>query len=406
MINLKNNKGITITALIITVVVLTIIAGTATYTGIEVYEDSKKEIFVQELQMVQNTVNTENSKIKSGDYSCLALGTDIDGNYTDADGKVMTAIESTLSEGETIDWTLEKYQYAYFTKEELKTLLGITNVNQDVIINFLTCDVISVNGIEIDGDTYYNLEQMGIATNYYDKTQTDNNLYIQDNLISWWDAIDNGNTKVWKDLSGNNDLTFKGTTPSREEKYIELDSTSTDSYLHTNNSILPEDGDFTIEIRANLSLRDERRNMIFTHGNQNNYRFYLSVTCNSSGFYTAGLKMTADDGTIVAPSMGSYIKFDSKENVKSYFNNKDITHCVVREGQKITVKLVGDQNAKTYTLPTGVSIISNDGFMIGAGGMTGYPPEKMKVYSCRIYNKALTDEELLYNYKIDNKRFD
>ena len=53
-------------ALIITVVVLTIIAGTATYTGMNVYEDAKKEAFVQELQIVQNAVNNAISKIETG----------------------------------------------------------------------------------------------------------------------------------------------------------------------------------------------------------------------------------------------------------------------------------------------------------------------------------------------------
>ena len=408
LINLKNNKGITLATLLITVIILVTIAGTAVYTGRDVLNDAKEESFVQELQIVQNVVNNEYSKIQAGDYNSLTLGTNIDENYNDTDNKVLIAISSTLDEGETIDWKLEKFQYSYFTKENLNLLLGLKNINQDILINFLTCSVISVNGIKKDGTTYYNLEQMGMGTVYYNNNQTDNDLYIQDNLISWWDAINNGNTTVWKDLRGNNNLEFVGTTHSKEEKFIELDSTSTASYLHTNNSILPEDGDFTLEIRTNLTLRDGYRNMIFTHGNENHYRFQLGVNVEDNGYYNVSWNLTADDGTVVAPNNGAAIRFDNKEKVKDYFGNTDITHCVIREGQKITVKLIKNkmyESEGTYTLPSGVSIISNNGFFIGFGTWTGYTPSKMKVYSCRVYNKALTDEELLYNSKIDIKRF-
>lgn len=45
--------------------------------------------------------------------------------------------------------------YRYFTEEDLEEELDITSNPGDVIINFLTKEVISVNGIRYEGNIYY-----------------------------------------------------------------------------------------------------------------------------------------------------------------------------------------------------------------------------------------------------------
>lgn len=156
MINLKNNKGITITALIITVIVLVTIAGTATYTGIEVYHNSKQEVFVQELQILQNAVNNEYSKIESGDLSYVDYGEDI--NAFD-DGTVVKG-------------------YKKFTPDSLKKDLNTHGITQTVYINFLTKDIRSKDGINIDGEQKYSLKDLEEYNIILNDTETIKKLYI------------------------------------------------------------------------------------------------------------------------------------------------------------------------------------------------------------------------------------
>lgn len=62
---MKNNKGITLIALIITIIILLILASVATYNGMEVIQSSKLTAFTAELKIMQTQVNTiyeENSE--------------------------------------------------------------------------------------------------------------------------------------------------------------------------------------------------------------------------------------------------------------------------------------------------------------------------------------------------------
>lgn len=121
----KNNKGITLATLIITVIVLMIIAGTAVYTGTDVLEDAKKEAFIQELQIVQNAVNNMRSKEETHDELQTAASVSIDNEHP---------IKSE-----------DLNRYKYVSKDKLKEL-KILGVNQDVFIDFETGKVYSVKG--------------------------------------------------------------------------------------------------------------------------------------------------------------------------------------------------------------------------------------------------------------------
>ena len=52
-----NNRGITIVALIITVIVMLILVGVATYAGLDSLELSKRTAFLSEMQLIQGKIN-------------------------------------------------------------------------------------------------------------------------------------------------------------------------------------------------------------------------------------------------------------------------------------------------------------------------------------------------------------
>ena len=55
--HIRENRGITLTTLVVTVIVLLILAGVATSTGIEAIENTKHTKFVAELKIMQSYVN-------------------------------------------------------------------------------------------------------------------------------------------------------------------------------------------------------------------------------------------------------------------------------------------------------------------------------------------------------------
>ncbi|MCI8412163.1 MAG: hypothetical protein HFJ40_07060 [Clostridia bacterium] len=54
---IKNNKGITLITLVVTVIVIGILASVATYSGIEVINSSKLTRFTTEMKLIQTKVN-------------------------------------------------------------------------------------------------------------------------------------------------------------------------------------------------------------------------------------------------------------------------------------------------------------------------------------------------------------
>ena len=52
---------------------------------------------------------------------------------------------------------LKSSDYRYFTSKDLQEFLNISNVDQEVAINFETKDVVSISGFEYKGEMHYKL---------------------------------------------------------------------------------------------------------------------------------------------------------------------------------------------------------------------------------------------------------
>ena len=166
---MKSEKGITLIALLLTVLLMIILAGAAiTYGG-----NSAKEVELQNfsyaLQQIQGKVDTIYEK----------MSMDKNSTYTALDGKNM-GVSVVLSD--EAHKTLKKITgydyyasgsssnpdlyhngngtdayYRYFSKSDLDRILDIKNSKIDVIINFKTREVISVKGQVREERTYYHL---------------------------------------------------------------------------------------------------------------------------------------------------------------------------------------------------------------------------------------------------------
>ena len=72
---MKNEKGITLVSLVITIVVLIILASITTYAGLNSIRTSKLTRFKQELELMQSQVNLLYEKYK--DEETITIGKDI-----------------------------------------------------------------------------------------------------------------------------------------------------------------------------------------------------------------------------------------------------------------------------------------------------------------------------------------
>ena len=160
---MKKEKGITLVTLVITIVLLVIISAITINQGHESIDAVKLQNYNYELQQVQGKVDTIYEKIKLGQEEYITLGS----NITES-----TKAMETLKEVKNIDYTNipeedrdafykdDNTLYRYLNENEIKENLDITSNPGDMIINFQTREVISVNGFEYKEKTYYTLNEM------------------------------------------------------------------------------------------------------------------------------------------------------------------------------------------------------------------------------------------------------
>ena len=142
----RENKGITLIALIITIVVLLILASIATYSGVGIIRQSKLNRFTTEMKVMQTEVNDLYDRYSSGETDLVNLGKELD-NQAD---KVFTSGASGIT---------DKTGYRYYDQETIQSL-GIDGVEEEFFVNVQKRSVVSYLGFEYEGTTYYTLDQL------------------------------------------------------------------------------------------------------------------------------------------------------------------------------------------------------------------------------------------------------
>lgn len=170
---LKNCKGITLVALVTTIVVILILASVATYSGKNALERTYLTAFTAELKIMQTHVNEIYQQYIDGET--IQLGSD---TYTgeailtmrknSSDSEYSTNIEdSTLpiynvaqnvftSEQSGIT---DKSGYLYFNRNLLEDL-DIKDISGEFFVNIAKRSVVSCTGFEYQNETYYTLGQL------------------------------------------------------------------------------------------------------------------------------------------------------------------------------------------------------------------------------------------------------
>ena len=212
---MKKNKGITLISLIITILVITILASTAIYSGVTTINSAKLTAFETELKIMQSEVNDLYEKYRSGETilidsvetNILDLGEAIVG--TEADGNIATIANETLTNAEVANDSTIRTDYRYFTKEYIEKL-GVEGINQDFLLNIKSRKVVSYLGFEYEGVRYYTLEQLSNEVYNVEYLENENIPRFKTNISQ----IENGKWKL-----SINDIQYEGNIEKWKVKY-------------------------------------------------------------------------------------------------------------------------------------------------------------------------------------------
>lgn len=146
---MKSDNGVTLISLIAIIVVMLILVTAVTYNGMDEIKDAQKKNFVTDLKMIREKVDLYADK---GSETYSNIGKTI----TDPDTRLT---EEELNRLKKIIKLTDITRYKYMDEEEYKKM-GLEAIDEITIISFETREVISVEGINIDNQSYYTLAQL------------------------------------------------------------------------------------------------------------------------------------------------------------------------------------------------------------------------------------------------------
>ena len=461
----KKENGITLMSLVITIVILLILASIATYSGIEVIKSSKLTKFTTEMKIMQTQVNELYQKMQDGDTTIEKLGAEIDnqtqvydvfeevGITEDERGQYRyfdkDTIEKLNIEGVSGTFfvniykrsviSYEGFQYEgkyYYTLDQLPN--GLYNVKyEEKNTNKPTFDTnvekvsegkwrITVSNINYDGyinkwsvkykledsDNWSTSEDLSFVVNEQGNylVKIENNKveseekerpvwkdYVRKGMLLYLDGIDNtrnghdNNATVWENLIDN------------KYDFIKLSSAanavwSENSYkgdgvnrtLYCNQAILENATECTVEVCYDIPKLY-------------NYWIFQSRESNSgaNGFQFA----VGGSGRVVETFLLSN---------KIYKSSKNFKKCTDINGRTMGISL----NNKTICFSDNTEFYSTDAdekymqliaertnYTIGSAYPWGGFCFQGNIYSIRIYDRKLSETEILYNHECDKARF-
>ena len=215
-------------------------------------------------------------------------------------------------------------------------------------------------------------------------------LYIKNGLTLQYDAINNTGsghdniTITWKDLSGNNNdgaltnMDINSVTSNWAENYISFNGQNNYILVPSSDSI--DSNVYTIEMVFNQEavINEDK-----------------SVLIAKAGEYT--IELNADN--TISYGIGSNNEYYKTTQI---INLNKIYYIAVTYENNLQKIYVNGELIGQSTVDGTVSQTQAD-LTIGANN-TSYP-FKGKIYATRIYNRSLTENEILQNYNIDKQKY-
>ena len=377
MKSVSDNKGITLIVLIITIIVLLIIAGISISGGIQGIDKADENRAISDLAKVQHAVTQRYTKYNLTKDNSLIVGTKVDlEDLTDVPNSINWKVLQ-FTTGDTASTHPER-KYYRLSKSDLENL-GLTGDYQgsSYIVNYYSGEVYDEGERETsNGDVLYKTATENEASELGDEI-------IKEGLQVWYDAINNtgsghsSSTTTWKDLSGNGndaEITTTGSSLNWQSNCLatnKAESIKTPWTFSTSHTI-------SVVIEP---LEFFNYNTIWENFNTaNDNESWIS----SSGYWN------------VRSSSGTYITYQNAITL-----NKKIHIDVIVDNE--------NNNCMSYingieknTLSGGIRL--NGGKLIFNGGIQN-TKGKNNYYTMKVYNKALSADEIKHNYILDKNKY-
>ena len=350
---MTNKKGISLIVLIVTIIVIIVLAAVVilTLSKNNPIESAKEARFKEDVRTFQDELALAVSK------QYTAAGGHRDEKISTSDFNEIQDYIPSFSEKYTDKFVIENDELVYTSKvtETEKVYLSSLNIKRE-----------------------FN--------------------YIQDGLILHLDGINNtrnghsDTTTVWEDLSGNN-YDFNKLESALEAKWSKNSYVGDKKFrtLFLNNPILKNEDECTVEVCYDVP-KFEDYDWVFCNRNvnqpPNGFQFVIGSTGRSiTIFYNNSIynyyKNIVD---LNRRTMG----FSIDSNTVIFTDNANFYTEITKDG---IVKKITDRNI--YSIGsgypwTGASLYTFNG----------------NIYSIRIYNRKLSEDELRNNYEVDKERFE
>ena len=215
------------------------------------------------------------------------------------------------------------------------------------------------------------------------------NGYTQDNLVLWLDGYaNNGSTRThtattWKDLSGNgNTATLSG--PTWYDKYLYFDG-SNDYAYKTSASYGISNNKYTLEIIVESEKDDVYQPIFNTVNTGTAVQQYMTIWKGKYNYFTLDI---TNGSTVSQLSSSSKVVNNTKYKLTAVLNG---TNYKLYNGAQLDNSIDVSFIPKMYS--SGLYIGGNSYYFKG------------KIYSIRVYNKALSEDEIIHNYNYDKQKF-
>lgn len=235
-----NNNGITLMALVITIIILIILASIGTYSGIQVVKSARFTAFSTELKIMQTQVN-KLYEDKKNDNTFNEPGTIITGKVKEQADKVFTESASGI---------INSDDYKYYDTDTIKSL-NIEGVEGEFFVNIDKRSVVSYDGFEYEGKTYYTLEQLpdGLYNVEHNTSEQQPDFNVD------YELLENGKYKI-----SVNNINYNGNINKWKVKYKnegDIEWNQVNSYSF----IIDEPGNYRVKI-ANNNIESNEKQII------------------------------------------------------------------------------------------------------------------------------------------------
>lgn len=144
---MKNENGITIISLIITIIVMLILTTVVINVGSAELDESKRISFVAYMQTIQTKVDFI---VQYEEYS--NYGEELSSSNVT---KLQTILNSETESFLTNTSSTNLRYLRYFDSSLIASDLDVENIDDEIVVDFNTREVISLNGVEYEGKIYY-----------------------------------------------------------------------------------------------------------------------------------------------------------------------------------------------------------------------------------------------------------